>query len=264
MLRGALSPAASLEVATRIGRRLCRDAIWDHDCCTWLGWQPPNESADMVPVYGACGGGFYDGTAGIGCFLQHLSQASPDPLVRLTADGAVRQAIGIDTAAIPIFPGSRRPQGSHRTTVVDALAVLRWSLKETESVGEGGICNEEIRHAAQLLIDHLGFSLQQSWLPASMFDGWCGVADALLLYECHNPNAGAKSVVEAVAAKAYTVHEQWGIPWPCGGPGGAETPDLLHGLAGIGWCYLRLADPLAVPSPFALVAGRENAPEGDK
>ena len=31
-------------------------------------------------------------------------------------------------------------------------------------------------------------------------------------------------------------------------PGGGETPNLMIGLAGIGYFYLRLYDPVAVPS----------------
>ena len=38
-----------------------------------------------------------------------------------------------------------------------------------------------------------------------------------------------------------------GAPWPCGVPGGGETPGLMLGLAGTGWFYLRLYDP-ATPS----------------
>ncbi|MDR3531448.1 MAG: lanthionine synthetase LanC family protein, partial [Rhodopila sp.] len=36
--------------------------------------------------------------------------------------------------------------------------------------------------------------------------------------------------------------------WPCGVPGGGETPGLLLGLAGIGYFYLRLHSPSEVPS----------------
>jgi lantibiotic biosynthesis protein len=38
------------------------------------------------------------------------------------------------------------------------------------------------------------------------------------------------------------------LPWPCGVPGGGETPNLMLGLAGIGYFYLRLYDPATVPS----------------
>jgi lantibiotic modifying enzyme len=38
------------------------------------------------------------------------------------------------------------------------------------------------------------------------------------------------------------------LPWPCGTFGSAEVPGLMLGLAGIGYFYLRLADPAATPS----------------
>jgi lantibiotic modifying enzyme len=37
-------------------------------------------------------------------------------------------------------------------------------------------------------------------------------------------------------------------PWPCGVLGGAETPGLMSGLAGVGYFYLRLGDALRTPS----------------
>ena len=37
------------------------------------------------------------------------------------------------------------------------------------------------------------------------------------------------------------------LPWPCGTYGSAEVPGLMLGLAGIGYFYLRLADPSATP-----------------
>ncbi|HEY2739710.1 MAG TPA: hypothetical protein VGK45_14975 [Thermoanaerobaculia bacterium] len=38
------------------------------------------------------------------------------------------------------------------------------------------------------------------------------------------------------------------LPWPCGTFGSAEVPGLMLGLAGIGYFYLRLADPDRIPS----------------
>jgi lantibiotic biosynthesis protein len=37
-------------------------------------------------------------------------------------------------------------------------------------------------------------------------------------------------------------------PWPCGITGGGTTPGLMLGLAGIGYFYLRAADPARTPS----------------
>lgn len=50
----------------------------------------------------------------------------------------------------------------------------------------------------------------------------------------------------AVEATATTVLERFGEgrqPWPCGIPGAGETPNLMLGLAGIGYFFLRLHDP---------------------
>ena len=49
-----------------------------------------------------------------------------------------------------------------------------------------------------------------------------------------------------------------GAPWPCGVPGGGETPNLMLGLAGIGWFYLRLHDP-STPSVL-LIHPRAHTP----
>ncbi len=38
------------------------------------------------------------------------------------------------------------------------------------------------------------------------------------------------------------------LPWPCGVNGGGETPNLMLGLAGIGYFFLRLYDSAEVPS----------------
>jgi lantibiotic modifying enzyme len=44
------------------------------------------------------------------------------------------------------------------------------------------------------------------------------------------------------------------IPWPCGVHGAGETPNLMMGLAGIGYFYLRLHAPTIVPSVLVLRA----------
>lgn len=50
------------------------------------------------------------------------------------------------------------------------------------------------------------------------------------------------------------------LPWPCGTYGSVEVPGLLLGLAGIGYFYLRLADPESTPSVLiTLPYARPNA-----
>lgn len=49
------------------------------------------------------------------------------------------------------------------------------------------------------------------------------------------------------------------LPWPCGLAQAGETPNLLLGLAGIGYFYLRLYDSAAVPSVL-LVRAEDGGP----
>lgn len=53
---------------------------------------------------------------------------------------------------------------------------------------------------------------------------------------------------EAAALQGIARFHQTGLPWPCGVRGGGETPNLMLGLAGIGYFYLRLHGGAAVPS----------------
>jgi lantibiotic modifying enzyme len=43
-----------------------------------------------------------------------------------------------------------------------------------------------------------------------------------------------------------------GTDWICANPLGVESPGLMTGLAGIGYAFLRFADPARVPSVLAL------------
>jgi lantibiotic modifying enzyme len=80
---------------------------------------------------------------------------------------------------------------------------------------------------------------------------------------CHGRGGNAELLIyaadvlsdDASGANAQAVGRQGierfgrqNLPWPCGIPGGGETPNLMLGLAGIGYFYLRLYDPAVVPS----------------
>jgi lantibiotic modifying enzyme len=51
-----------------------------------------------------------------------------------------------------------------------------------------------------------------------------------------------------IAQEAIDLFERRRFPWPCGLPNANETPDLMLGLAGIAYFYLRLADPSRIPT----------------
>ena len=80
--------------------------------------------------------------------------------------------------------------------------------------------------------------------------GIAGNADILMQIAHLARSADLHPVVLSAARTGIERHHDSG-DWPCGVPGGDQTPGLLLGLAGIGHFYLRLHDAM-VPSPLML------------
>jgi lantibiotic biosynthesis protein len=80
--------------ADRIGRRLCRDAIWAGDRCNWLGWSMEPLDGAWAEVCRSMVADLYGGTSGIALFLAHLYKVTGDRLQRETMIGAVNHAVG--------------------------------------------------------------------------------------------------------------------------------------------------------------------------
>ena len=77
-----------LELADRIGARICRDAIWDGGRCNWVAGRGKGgkDCEALTPS-------LYSGTSGIALFLYRLSDATGEKIFRDTADAALRQAL---------------------------------------------------------------------------------------------------------------------------------------------------------------------------
>lgn len=95
-----LRDASFLEVADRIGSRLCRDAFWSGTRCNWLEWDAEPFGTNWRPVLRALGpsqimpsGGvsLYMGSAGIALFLSRLYQFTGESWHGETAVAAARQ-----------------------------------------------------------------------------------------------------------------------------------------------------------------------------
>jgi len=81
-----------LETASRIGARICRDAIWSGERCNWLGDSMEKLDGSWKVAHRALGPDFYGGTSGIALFLDRLYGFTGEQLFRETAEGAMRQA----------------------------------------------------------------------------------------------------------------------------------------------------------------------------
>jgi hypothetical protein len=68
---------------------------------------------------------------------------------------------------------------------------------------------------------------------------------------------------ESAALRACERFEASRMPWPCGVPSAGETPNLLLGLAGIGYFLLRLYNSREVPTVLLPAANASNLlPDG--
>jgi len=75
-----------------------------------------------------------------------------------------------------------------------------------------------------------------------------GNADLLIYAAQVLGDQAARACAATVGRQGIEFFHRKNLPWPCGVPDGGETPGLMLGLSGIGYFYLRLHDPVNVPS----------------
>jgi lantibiotic biosynthesis protein len=198
---------ASLEIAERIGTRLCRDALWSNCRCNWTGPYMEGE----VMAYGSLGPEIYSGTSGIALFLWRLAVATGDRIISLTALGALRQAL------------SKMPQPGCGL-YCGGLGIL---FAESEILGR---CDEDavLRQAA----------------PDESLDiiyGSAGCIGALL--NLHRQWGGSRLLEAAIRhgdlllSEAVRTDDGWS--WKTV-PKSRNLTGFSHGTAGIGWALLEL------------------------
>ena len=76
----------------------------------------------------------------------------------------------------------------------------------------------------------------------SLCHGDGGNADLLILASDVLSRPALRREAENAVARALDRFEAMRSPWPCGVPGAGESPNLLLGVAGIGYFLLRLYD----------------------
>jgi type 2 lantibiotic biosynthesis protein LanM len=400
-----------LNAAARIGRQLCRDAVWADGRCNWLGWTVEARGGQWVTAYRAMGTSIYDGTSGIGLFLAQLAPLTGDPIIRATAEAALAQALtAVDALSSAgeygfysglsgiawcsrqsgtllgqdalvargrkaMLRAARIPPNAHRLDIINGSAGLIPALLDSAEREQ----SEELLHAAALHGEHLmnvaartaqgwswdtlgvpnerhllGFAHGASGIAYALaalavatgnqdfLDGarealcyerayfrpadgnwpdlrsfsqptptgeqpcmvaWChgapGIGFARLLLNrpmvnepqvlaeaevairttaatlgeaatgtgnlslCHGNGGNAdflilaadllnrpelRQIAEAAGNQALSRFEKNGLPWPCGIPNAGESPNLLLGLAGIGYFFLRLYDSRKTPT----------------
>jgi lantibiotic biosynthesis protein len=123
------------------------------------------------------------------------------------------------------------------------------------------ILNDDTCKAEAITALHTTHSAIRRWLDSgnenySLCHGLAGNAQ-VLLYGCQvlgDELTGDHELVAEVANAGLEMYGKRGGQWPCGA-GSGETPNLMLGLAGIGYFYLRLYAPQI---PSILILSREN------
>jgi lantibiotic modifying enzyme len=91
-----------LEMADRIGARICRDAIWDGDRCNWVAAGHGEDG----PEFRALNPALYEGTSGIALFLGRLARVTGERIFADTASAALRQALSqVESPVSRFHPG---------------------------------------------------------------------------------------------------------------------------------------------------------------
>jgi lantibiotic modifying enzyme len=197
-----------LEIAERIGARLCRDALWSAGRCNWTGAYMDGD----VVTYGSLGPEVYSGTSGIALFLWRLAAATGERIIRSTALGALRQAL------------SKMPQPGCGV-YAGGMGIL---FAESEIRGD----SDEDAIVRQAATDR------------SKLDVIYGSAGCIgVLVHWHRKRGGSRFLDTAsrhgdlLLSEAIPAAEGWS--WDAL-PGARKLTGFSHGTAGIGWALLEL------------------------
>ena len=220
--------ALFLETADRIGRRLCRDAVWSGNACNWLGWALEVVGAAWTPVYRAQTASMYDGTAGIALFLARLYQFTKDDLQRTAAIGALNRAL----AAL----GDINPQLRH--SVYSGVAGIAYAAIEAgQALGDERMLARGLKELSDPA------NVQPSEIYVDIIGGNAGTIQVLLdaARRFHADQLTASAVAHGKMLLSRAVKSDAGWSWDTL-PGQSEKHLLGygHGAAGIACALIEL------------------------
>ena len=217
-----------LNTAASIGARLCRDAIWDGDRCTWQGASMEPVQHQWRAVQRVFGPDLYSGSSGVGLFLARLAQATGEPIFRETALGAAQTAAGL----------AKRQAGAAAFSVYSGLAGIAYALIE---IGER--CDAE--PLADIGWRHLS-DLAEQPVDGAMVDIVSGSAGLIpLLLDLHGRRPEPALLELAVSHGEHLLgaaqRQGEGCSWDTmPGITSRDPTGFAHGASGIAWALLEL------------------------
>jgi class II lanthipeptide synthase len=203
--------------------------------------------------------GFSHGAAGISYALLELHHVTGEPRFLEGAEEGIRyeqQWFSEEHDNWPDFRKNERPTAAPVETPIYGLAWCHGApgiglsrLRAYSLLGR-----HHLRKQAEAALRTTSKMLEQAppgvgaaYSNYSLCHGLAGNAELLLYADQVLGKRKQAALAHAVARRGAEQYDQAGLPWPCGVPGGGETPGLMLGLAGIGYFYLRLYDPHVIP-----------------
>jgi len=244
---------AWVELASRWGDELERTATKSAEGWSWKMIELPGQPAGRNLT------GFSHGTAGIGWALFELFEVTREPRFQNAAEEAFRYErthYSAENENWPDFRDFLRPPGSpdapnfgtswcHGAPGIALSRLRAWRLTgNPEALQEAEAAVRTTRRTLE--------SPDAVKAGFSLCHGCAGNADVLIEADRNLGAPDLRAIAEAIGRLGIEQFESQRLPWPCGLPGAGETTNLMLGTAGIGYFYLRLADP---KTPTLLMIG---------
>ncbi|MBI1227764.1 MAG: hypothetical protein GC192_21195 [Bacteroidetes bacterium] len=216
-----------LQTATRLGNRICRDAIRHKGLSNWIAaGSDPETPMSSKPYYHSLKGDWYSGTSGIAFFLANLFTVSGERLHRQVAVEAMRQAL----SALPEIEHGKL--GFHSgVTGIGFAAVHVGELLACPDLTEDGL-------KALTSLDDLPFD----GYTLDVVDGCAGAIPAVLSIARRYPSPKFDSLLDKMGKHLLETMEKEpsGYSWPTFPGAKSNLTGLAHGTSGIASALLEL------------------------
>jgi lantibiotic modifying enzyme len=245
-------PRAGMTLARKIGDHLIGIAHKNGRGWSWNTLDPRSAdgSANLT--------GFSHGSAGIAWALAELSRAGGGEEYISAARQAFAYERQLFSQEFSNWPDLRSNDGGNgKKDAATLYGTVAWchgapgiglSRLRVYDLVSDEVCKQEAAIAVTTTYTSVRQALEGGQGNFSLCHGMAGNSELLLMAADSFHNPGLLDFVRHVGMVGIERYVRKGEPWPCGVMGAGETPGLMLGMSGIGYFYLRLADPGGVPS----------------
>lgn len=241
---------ACMASATKIADHLIRIADKTEKGWSWNTLNPgsTDPSGNLT--------GFSHGTAGIAWALVELYNVTKEKKYHEAAQEAFAYERAWFSSQYGNWPDLRNNQGNgkadaavygsvawcHGAPGIGLSRIRAYDLLTDET------CKKEAEVAVDTTYSMIDQALKSGQANFSLCHGIAGNAELLLLAGNSLEKRELIDFGQHTGRAGMNAYKDGSLRWPCGIVGAGEVPGLMLGTAGIGFFYLRLHDPLHIPS----------------